>query len=102
MQFGPSSPRRLLRNAFGPIQQLLKHRKWIALSRRVVVAARPEKRLQTDSKQEIGCGAMTMDDEKSVYVGGLPYECTQEDLRRAFDLYGAIVDVKVRFLPQFF
>ncbi|XP_074578753.1 uncharacterized protein LOC141835223 [Curcuma longa] len=38
---------------------------------------------------------MTLDDEKSVYVGGLPYECTQEDLRRAFDLYGAIVDVKI-------
>ncbi|WOL09013.1 glycine-rich RNA-binding protein RZ1B-like [Canna indica] len=39
--------------------------------------------------------AMTVDDEKSVYVGGLPYDCTQEDLRRAFDLYGAIVDVKI-------
>ncbi|RRT82699.1 hypothetical protein B296_00011004 [Ensete ventricosum] len=42
--------------------------------------------------------AMTLDDEKSIYVGGLPYDCTQEDLRRAFDLYGAIVDVKVRHL----
>ncbi|CAL9773010.1 unnamed protein product [Musa acuminata subsp. burmannicoides] len=42
---------------------------------------------------------MTLDDDKSIYVGGLPYDCTQEDLRRAFDLYGAIVDVKVRLLP---
>ncbi|KAG6497301.1 hypothetical protein ZIOFF_045200 [Zingiber officinale] len=39
---------------------------------------------------------MTIDDEKSIYVGGLPYECTQEDLHRAFDLYGAIMDVKVQ------
>ncbi|XP_065047443.1 uncharacterized protein LOC135678490 [Musa acuminata AAA Group] len=38
---------------------------------------------------------MTLDDDKSIYVGGLPYDCTQEDLRRAFDLYGAIVDVKI-------
>ncbi|XP_042398483.1 U1 small nuclear ribonucleoprotein 70 kDa-like isoform X2 [Zingiber officinale] len=38
---------------------------------------------------------MTIDDEKSIYVGGLPYECTQEDLHRAFDLYGAIMDVKI-------
>ncbi|THU52355.1 hypothetical protein C4D60_Mb10t03140 [Musa balbisiana] len=51
-----------------------------------------------EGKEEVSASAvaaMTLDDEKSIYVGGLPYDCTQEDLRRAFDLYGAIVDVKI-------
>ncbi|KAM0933387.1 putative RNA recognition motif domain, nucleotide-binding alpha-beta plait domain superfamily [Dioscorea sansibarensis] len=38
---------------------------------------------------------MTIDDENSIYVGGLPYECTDDDLRAAFDIYGAIVAVKI-------
>lgn len=41
---------------------------------------------------------MTIDDEKSVYVGGLPYDATEETVRRAFDLYGAVRDVRVRTL----
>ncbi|XP_057536048.1 glycine-rich RNA-binding protein RZ1A-like isoform X2 [Amaranthus tricolor] len=38
---------------------------------------------------------MTVDDENSIYVGGLPYECTEPQLRRAFELYGSIVSVKI-------
>lgn len=38
---------------------------------------------------------MTIDDENSVYVGGLPYSATEDSLRRVFDLYGAIVAVKI-------
>lgn len=38
---------------------------------------------------------MTLDDENSVYVGGLPYDCNESQLRRAFDLYGSIVAVKI-------
>ncbi|KAJ0960085.1 hypothetical protein J5N97_000144 [Dioscorea zingiberensis] len=38
---------------------------------------------------------MTIDDENSIYVGGLPYDCTEDDLRAAFDIYGAIVAVKI-------
>lgn len=38
---------------------------------------------------------MTIDDEKSIYVGGLPYDATEETLRKAFVLYGAVVAVKV-------
>lgn len=38
---------------------------------------------------------MTVDDENSIYVGGLPYDATEETLRRVFDLYGAIVAVKI-------
>ncbi|KAJ8442350.1 hypothetical protein Cgig2_018606 [Carnegiea gigantea] len=38
---------------------------------------------------------MTMDDENSIYVGGLPYECTESQLRRVFELYGSVVAVKI-------
>lgn len=38
---------------------------------------------------------MTIDDESSIYVGGLPYDATEESIRRTFDLYGAIVAVKI-------
>ena len=41
---------------------------------------------------------MTIDDEKSVYVGGLPYDASEETVRRAFDLYGAVREVRVRNL----
>lgn len=38
---------------------------------------------------------MTIDDENSVYVGGLPYDATEESIRKAFDFYGRVVAVKV-------
>ncbi|KAF7806342.1 Cold-inducible RNA-binding protein B [Senna tora] len=38
---------------------------------------------------------MTIDDESSIYVGGLPYDATEDTIRTVFDLYGAIVDVKI-------
>lgn len=38
---------------------------------------------------------MTIDDESSVYVGGLPSATTEDTVRRVFDLYGAVVAVKV-------
>ncbi|XP_010249936.1 PREDICTED: zinc finger CCCH domain-containing protein 25-like isoform X2 [Nelumbo nucifera] len=38
---------------------------------------------------------MTIDDDNSIYVGGLPYDCTEESIRRVFDLYGAVVAVKI-------
>ncbi|XVE54349.1 hypothetical protein DITRI_Ditri03aG0073400 [Diplodiscus trichospermus] len=38
---------------------------------------------------------MTIDDESSVYVGGLPYDATEASIRRAFSLYGAVVAVKI-------
>ncbi|KAF8097850.1 hypothetical protein N665_0280s0049 [Sinapis alba] len=38
---------------------------------------------------------MTMDDNNSVYVGGLPYDITDEDLRRVFSPYGAVLNVKI-------
>ncbi|XVF34748.1 hypothetical protein REPUB_Repub18cG0085800 [Reevesia pubescens] len=37
---------------------------------------------------------MTIDDESSVYVGGLPYDATESSIRRLFSLYGAVVAVK--------
>lgn len=43
---------------------------------------------------------MTIDDESSVYVGGLPYNATEDSLRRVFDVYGAVVAVKVLFPRQ--
>lgn len=42
---------------------------------------------------------MTMEDANSVYVGGLPYDVTEEALRRVFSTYGAVVDIKVDFPP---
>uniref|UniRef100_A0A9I9CJI2 RRM domain-containing protein n=1 Tax=Cucumis melo TaxID=3656 RepID=A0A9I9CJI2_CUCME len=38
---------------------------------------------------------MTVDDDSSIYVGGLPYDATEDTLRRIFDLYGAVVAVKI-------
>lgn len=38
---------------------------------------------------------MTINDNTSVYVGGLPYDVTEESLRRIFDIYGAVVAVKI-------
>ncbi|KAF2616122.1 hypothetical protein F2Q70_00007664 [Brassica cretica] len=40
---------------------------------------------------------MTMEDANSVYVGGLPYDVTEEALRRVFSTYGTVVDIKVDF-----
>ncbi|RDX70021.1 Cold-inducible RNA-binding protein B, partial [Mucuna pruriens] len=40
-------------------------------------------------------GKMTMDDDSSIYVGGLPYDATEETIRTVFNLYGAILDVKI-------
>lgn len=42
---------------------------------------------------------MTIDDSNSIYVGGLPYDATEEDLRRAFNFYGNVVAVKVALFP---
>ncbi|KAI4344072.1 hypothetical protein L6164_011344 [Bauhinia variegata] len=38
---------------------------------------------------------MTIDDESSIYIGGLPYDATEDNLHTVFDLYGAIVDIKI-------
>ncbi|KAL4653959.1 hypothetical protein ACB092_01G343500 [Castanea dentata] len=38
---------------------------------------------------------MTIDDESSIYVGGLPYDATKDSIHRVFELYGAILDVKI-------
>ncbi|GAB2300377.1 hypothetical protein Dimus_034418 [Dionaea muscipula] len=38
---------------------------------------------------------MTIDDENSIYVGGLPYDCSEDELRRVFELYGSVVAVKI-------
>ncbi|XVE98251.1 hypothetical protein REPUB_Repub03eG0089600 [Reevesia pubescens] len=38
---------------------------------------------------------MTIDDESSVYVGGLPYNATESSIRHVFSLYGAVVAVKI-------
>ncbi|XP_048608062.1 glycine-rich RNA-binding protein RZ1B isoform X1 [Brassica napus] len=38
---------------------------------------------------------MTMEDANSVYVGGLPYDVTEEALRRVFSTYGTVVDIKI-------
>ncbi|KAK6151792.1 hypothetical protein DH2020_014427 [Rehmannia glutinosa] len=37
---------------------------------------------------------MTIDDNSSIYVGGLPYDITDEGLRRVFYIYGAVQAVK--------
>ncbi|GLJ30268.1 hypothetical protein SUGI_0598680 [Cryptomeria japonica] len=37
---------------------------------------------------------MTVDDENSVYVGGLPYDSTEDSVRRAFEIYGTVIAVK--------
>lgn len=38
---------------------------------------------------------MTIDDENSVYVGGLSYDSTEDTIRKAFDLYGRVLVVKI-------
>ncbi|XP_062148329.1 DEAD-box ATP-dependent RNA helicase 21 isoform X2 [Alnus glutinosa] len=38
---------------------------------------------------------MTIDDESSIYVGGLPYDATEDSVRRVFDSYGEVVAVKI-------
>lgn len=38
---------------------------------------------------------MTVDDENSVYVGGLPYDSTEDSIQRAFEIYGTIIAVKI-------
>ncbi|KAJ4832115.1 hypothetical protein Tsubulata_032532 [Turnera subulata] len=38
---------------------------------------------------------MTVDDDNSIYVGGLPYSATEETLRDVFGLYGSIIAVKI-------
>ncbi|XP_010420821.1 PREDICTED: glycine-rich RNA-binding protein RZ1B isoform X2 [Camelina sativa] len=38
---------------------------------------------------------MTMDDGNSVYVGGLPYDITEEAVRRVFSIYGSVLTVKI-------
>ena len=43
---------------------------------------------------------MTMDDNNSVYVGGLPYDITEEALRRVFSPYGTVHDIKVNFISS--
>lgn len=37
---------------------------------------------------------MTVDDENLVYVGGLPYDSTEDSIQRAFEIYGTIIAVK--------
>ncbi|KAL6519130.1 hypothetical protein OROGR_018450 [Orobanche gracilis] len=38
---------------------------------------------------------MTFDDHSSIYVGGLPYDITDDSLRRVFCIYGAVLAVKI-------
>ncbi|PON39688.1 Splicing factor-like protein [Parasponia andersonii] len=38
---------------------------------------------------------MTIDEERSIYVGGLPYGASEDTIRQVFDVYGAVVDVKI-------
>ncbi|CAN6681116.1 unnamed protein product [Malus baccata var. baccata] len=38
---------------------------------------------------------MTIDDESSIYIGGLPYDATEETVRRVFELYGNVIAVKI-------
>lgn len=38
---------------------------------------------------------MTIDDDRSIYIGGLPYNASEDTLHRVFNLYGSIVAVKI-------
>lgn len=38
---------------------------------------------------------MTVDDNSSIYVGGLPYDISEEALRRVFYIYGSIIAIKI-------
>ncbi|XP_075491027.1 uncharacterized protein LOC142529382 [Primulina tabacum] len=38
---------------------------------------------------------MTIDDDSSIYVGGLPYDTDEEALRKAFNIFGAVLAVKI-------
>lgn len=51
---------------------------------------RIERREQSSANRE-----MTIDDDSSIYVGGLPYDATEESLRKVFDIYGSVVAVKI-------
>lgn len=46
-------------------------------------------------RESEGTEDMTLDDESSVYVGGLPYDATEDSLRKTFSRYGSVVAVKV-------
>ncbi|MCL7049487.1 hypothetical protein MKW94_009301 [Papaver nudicaule] len=37
---------------------------------------------------------MTVDNDNSIYVGNIPYDCTEDDIRKVFDLFGSIIAVK--------
>ncbi|XP_077252572.1 uncharacterized protein LOC143891972 [Tasmannia lanceolata] len=38
---------------------------------------------------------MTIDDDNSIYVGGIPYDSSEVSIRSVFDFYGAVVAVKI-------
>ncbi|XP_030489600.2 uncharacterized protein LOC115706184 isoform X2 [Cannabis sativa] len=38
---------------------------------------------------------MTVDDERSIYIGGIPYDASDESIRRVVDVYGAVDAVKI-------
>lgn len=44
---------------------------------------------------------MTIDDESSIYVGGLPYDASEDSIRRVFEFYGSVVAVRVIWRPFF-
>lgn len=48
-----------------------------------------------EGKFDFAGGEMTIDDDNSIYVGGLPYNATEDSIRKVFNLYGAIVAVKI-------
>ncbi|KAL9268777.1 hypothetical protein AKJ16_DCAP22119 [Drosera capensis] len=54
----------------------------------------PSSRHRETAPRNLGLLAMTSDDENSIYVGGLPYDCAEDELRRVFELYGVVVAVK--------
>ncbi|XP_051135585.1 glycine-rich RNA-binding protein RZ1A [Andrographis paniculata] len=47
------------------------------------------------SREQSWREGMTIDDNSSIYVGGLPYDITEDGLRRVFYIYGAVVAVKI-------
>lgn len=51
--------------------------------------------LAAPGRESEGTEDMTVDDESSVYVGGLPYDTTEDSLRKTFSRYGSVVAVKV-------
>lgn len=82
----------------------------IPLARRLLVSARERKRERGGSGGKpktlarvvvvvVAGGEMSaaVNEETSVYVGGLPYEANEDMLRDAFGRFGTIVSVKVPF-----